>query len=51
MLIVQIVSDKQDIYLQQKFENINDEIEKEIKEIEKKHRACNLYLKEKSKND
>ena len=22
-----------------------------IKEIEKKHRACNLYLKEKSKND
>ena len=24
MLVVQIVSDKQDLYLQQKFENIND---------------------------
>ena len=37
MLVVQIVSDKQDLYLQQKFENINDE-------IEKKQRARNLNI-------
>ncbi|KLE02037.1 hypothetical protein N5U17_11330 [Aliarcobacter butzleri] len=40
MFVVQIVSDKQDLYLQRRFKNIDDE-------LEKKHRACNLYLKDK----
>ncbi|WP_418180576.1 hypothetical protein ACNSOL_00110 [Aliarcobacter lanthieri] len=44
IFFVSIVFDKQDIYLQQQFENINDEIEKAIKEFEKKQRACSLYI-------
>lgn len=39
MLVVQIVSDKQDLYLQQKFENINDEIEKPSRKLEAKKRS------------
>lgn len=44
MLVVQIVSDKQDLYLRQKFENINDEIEKPSRKLEAKKRAANLYM-------
>ena len=39
MLVVQIVSDKQDLYLQQQFENINDEIEKPSRKLEAKKRS------------
>lgn len=45
MLVVQIVSDKQDLYLQQKFENINDEIEKPSRKLEAKKRAANTRKK------
>ena len=40
MLVVQIVSDKQDLYLRQKFENINDEIEKPSRKLEAKKKSC-----------
>ena len=40
MLVVQIVSDKQDLYLRQKFENINDEIEKPSRKLETKKKSC-----------
>ncbi|MCG3655402.1 hypothetical protein L5F23_01635 [Aliarcobacter butzleri] len=40
LVLIILLSIKQDIYLQRRFKNIDDE-------LEKKHRACNLYLKEK----
>ena len=40
LVLITLLSIKQDIYLQRRFKNIDDE-------FEKKHRACNLYLKEK----
>ncbi len=42
MLVVQIVSDKQDLYLQQKFENINDEIEKPSRKLEAKKKELKM---------
>ena len=40
LVLITLLSIKQDIYLQRRFKNIDDE-------LEKKHRACNLYLKDK----
>ena len=40
LVLITLLSIKQDIYLQRRFKNIDDE-------FEKKQRACNLYLKEK----
>ncbi|MFW3425915.1 hypothetical protein ACN9KI_03450 [Aliarcobacter butzleri] len=40
LVLIILLSIKQDIYLQRRFKNIDDE-------FEKKQRACNLYLKEK----
>ena len=40
LVLITLLPIKQDIYLQRRFKNIDDE-------FEKKQRACNLYLKEK----
>ncbi|MCG3684443.1 hypothetical protein [Aliarcobacter butzleri] len=47
LILITLLSIKQDIYLQRRFKSIDDEIEKANKEFEEKQRACNLYLKEK----
>lgn len=47
LILITLLSIKQDIYLQRRFKSIDDEVEKANKEFEEKQRACNLYLKDK----